>query len=64
MLARFVHWMNVSVDLKIELVPWEQGGGSCMRIAESLHRELDARARAMSLMVEGPTIYETMVVRA
>ncbi|MEV2239222.1 dihydrofolate reductase family protein [Micromonospora sp. NPDC049891] len=58
--GRFVYWMNVSVDLRIERDPGEQGGGDWMRIGESLHREFNARARAMSLMVEGRTIYETM----
>ncbi len=60
MSGRFVYWMNVSVDLRIEHARGEQGGGNWMRIGESLHREFNARARAMSLMVEGRTIYETM----
>ncbi|MFY1576706.1 dihydrofolate reductase family protein [Verrucosispora sp. WMMD703] len=60
MSGRFVYWMNVSVDLRIERTPGEQGGGDWMRIGESLHREFNARARAMSLMIEGRTIYETM----
>jgi dihydrofolate reductase len=58
--GRFVYWMNVSVDLRIERALNEQGGGDWMRIGESLHREFNARARAMSLMIEGRTIYETM----
>jgi dihydrofolate reductase len=58
--GRFVYWMNVSADLKIEQVQGEQGGGSWMRIGESLHREFNARARAMSLMVQGRIVYETM----
>jgi dihydrofolate reductase len=52
--------MNVSLDLRIEHAPGEQGGGSWMRIGEPLHREFNARARALSLMVQGRTIYETM----
>ncbi|MBQ1026497.1 dihydrofolate reductase family protein [Micromonospora sp. C95] len=60
MSGRFVYWMNVSVDLRIERAPGEQGGGDWMRIGESLHREFNRRARAMSLMIEGRTIYETM----
>ncbi|MBQ1047089.1 dihydrofolate reductase family protein [Micromonospora sp. C51] len=60
MSGRFVYWMNVSVDLRIERALNEQGGGDWMRIGESLHREFNARARAMSLMIEGRTIYETM----
>jgi len=58
--ARFVYWMNVSLDLKIEQAPGEQGGGAWMRIDEPLHREFNARARAMSGSVEGRVIYETM----
>ena len=58
--GRFVYWMNVSVDLKIEREHGEGGGGNWMRIGETLHREFNARARAMSLFVEGRTIYETM----
>lgn len=60
MAGRFVYWMNISVDLRIERAPDEQGGGDWMRIGEQLHREFNARARAMSLSVEGRTIYETM----
>ena len=60
MAGRFVYWMNVSLDLKIEHAPGEEGGGSWMRIGESLHRHFNARARAMALFVEGRTIYETM----
>lgn len=60
MSARFVYWMNVSLDLKIEHAIDEQGGGSWMRIGEQLHREFNARARTMTLSVEGRKIYETM----
>jgi dihydrofolate reductase len=59
-MGRFVYWMNVSLDLRIEYAPDEQGGGSWMRIGEPLHRVFNARARALSLMVQGRTIYETM----
>ena len=52
--------MNVSVDLRIEHAQGEQGGGAWMRIGESLHHEFNARARALSLMVQGRTVYETM----
>ncbi|MET8152451.1 dihydrofolate reductase family protein [Actinoplanes sp. NPDC049668] len=58
--GRFVYWMNVSLDLRIEHAEDEQGGGSWMRIGESLHHEFNSRARALSLMVQGRTIYETM----
>lgn len=59
-MARFVYWMNVSLDLKIEHAQDEAGGGSWARITEPLHREFNARARRLSLMVQGRTIYETM----
>lgn len=58
--GRFVYWMNVSLDLRIEHVAGEEGGGSWLRIGEPLHREFNARARALSLMVQGRTVYETM----
>lgn len=60
MSARFVYWMNVSLDLRIEAAPGENGGGDWMRITESLHREFNARARAMTMFIEGRTVYETM----
>ncbi len=60
MAGRFVYWMNVSLDLRIERARDEQGGGDWLRISEPLHREFNARARALSLMVEGRVIYETM----
>ena len=58
--GRFVYWMNVSLDLRIERVTNEQGGGEWIRIGEPLHREFNARARASSMSVEGRRIYETM----
>ncbi len=60
MAARFVYWMNVSLDLRIERDPGEEGGGDWMRIDEALHREFNRRARAMTCSVEGRVIYETM----
>lgn len=60
MAGRFVYWMNVSLDLRIERARDEQGGGDWLRIGGPLHREFNARARALSLMVEGRVIYETM----
>jgi len=59
-MGRFVYWMNVSVDLKIEAEPGENGGGDWMRIGESLHREFNARARALTMGVEGRVIHEIM----
>lgn len=58
--ARFVYWMNVSLDLKIERRANEQGGGDWLRIGESLHRDFNERASKLSMMVQGRRIYETM----
>jgi hypothetical protein len=39
-----VYWMNVSIDLRIEHAPGEQGGGSWMRIGDELiERSTSAR---------------------
>jgi len=58
--GRFVYWMNVSLDLRIEQTEGENGGGAWLRIEEELHREFNARARALAMMVQGRVIYETM----
>ena len=63
MSARFVYWMNVSLDLFIEREAGEHGdldGPEWLRIDEQLHREFNARARAMSMLVEGRIVYEMM----
>jgi dihydrofolate reductase len=63
MAGRFVYWMNVSLDLFIEREAGEHGdieGPSWIRLGEPLHREFSARARAMSVMVQGRTVYEMM----
>jgi dihydrofolate reductase len=63
MSARFVYWMNVSLDLFIERDAGEHRdveGPDWVRIGEPLHREFNARARAMSMMIEGRTVYEMM----
>jgi dihydrofolate reductase len=52
--------MNVSLDLRIEQVPGDNGAGEWLRITEELHREFNAQARALALMVQGRVIYETM----
>lgn len=59
-MGTFVYWMNVSVDLRIEQVPGDDGAGEWLRIGESLHREFNARARELEAMVQGRVIYETM----
>ena len=50
-MGSFVYGMNVSLDLRIEQVPGDNGAGEWMRIDEELHAEFNARARAMSAMV-------------
>ncbi|MBO0813371.1 MAG: dihydrofolate reductase family protein [Microlunatus sp.] len=60
MAGRFVYWMNVSLDLKIESAPGDHDAGNWLRIGEELHREFNARARALALSVEGRVIYEMM----
>lgn len=55
-----VFWMNVSLDLRIEREPGEQGGGSWMRIGDELHRAFNERAARLGLMVQGRVIYEIM----
>ena len=60
MMGRFAYWMNVSLDLRIEQVPGDNGAGEWLRIDEELHREFNAQARAVALMVQGRVIYETM----
>jgi dihydrofolate reductase len=52
--------MNTSLDLLIERSAGEHGGGEWLRIGEELHREFNARAAGLSLMVEGRVIYEIM----
>lgn len=59
-MGRFLYWMNVSADLRIEHSEGEQGGGDWMRITEELHREFNTLASQLSLGVEGRVIYETM----
>jgi dihydrofolate reductase len=59
-MGRFLYWMNVSLDLRIEQVPGDNGAGEWLRIDEELHREFNARARSLAGMVQGRIIYETM----
>ena len=59
-MGRFVYWMNVSLDLRIEQVPGDHGAGEWLRIDEELHREFNARARDLVLMVQGRVVYEIM----
>jgi dihydrofolate reductase len=59
-MGRFVYWMNVSLDLRIEQVPGDHGAGEWLRIDEELHREFNAQARALAIMVQGRVVYEIM----
>ena len=59
-MGRFVYWMNVSLDLKIEQVPGDHGAGEWLRIDEELHEEFNAQARDLAMMVQGRVFYEIM----
>jgi dihydrofolate reductase len=60
MTARFVYWMNVSLDLFIQRTDGEQGGDDWLRIDEQLHHEFNERAGRLSMMVQGRVIYDLM----
>jgi|SRR4051794_32161153 dihydrofolate reductase len=59
-MGRFVYAMNVSLDLRIEQVPGDNGAGEWLRIDEELHRELNARTEEVALIVQGRVVYEVM----
>ena len=59
-MGSFVYSMNVSLDLRIEQVPGDNGAGEWLRIDTALHRELNARARAVAMIVHGRVFYEVM----
>src|SRR3954468_14491584 len=59
-MGRFVYAMQVSLDLRIEQVPGDNGAGEWLRIDEELHRELNAQTRATSMIVHGRVMYELM----
>lgn len=61
--ARFVYWMNVSLDGCIEAEPGEHAGPEApgwVRIDEELHQEFNDRARAMTMSVEGRVVRDMM----
>jgi dihydrofolate reductase len=60
--GRFVYMMNVSLDLRIEQTPGEDGAGDWVRIDEELHREFNARVKAFALLVQGRVMHEIMEV--
>ena len=59
-MGHFVYAMNVSLDLRIEQVPGDNGAGEWLRIDEELHREANARARQLAMIVHGRVVYEVM----
>ncbi|MEV1173898.1 dihydrofolate reductase family protein [Nonomuraea sp. NPDC049784] len=59
-MGRFVYSMQVSLDLRIEQVPGDNGAGEWLRIDEELHRECNALTQALALMVQGRLYYEVM----
>ena len=59
-MGRFVYGMNVSLDLRIEQVPGDDGAGEWVRIDEQLHRAWNALADASTVLVHGRVLYEIM----
>ncbi|WP_350274875.1 dihydrofolate reductase family protein [Kribbella sp. HUAS MG21] len=59
-MGRFVYSMQVSLDLRIEQVPGDNGAGEWLRIDEELHRAANAQAEAAALLVHGRVFYEVM----
>ena len=59
-MGRFIYAMHVSLDLRIEQVPGDNGAGEWLRLSEELHREANARTRELALMVHGRVVYEMM----
>jgi dihydrofolate reductase len=59
-MGRFVYSMQVSLDLRIEQVPGDNGAGEWLHLTEELHREANAQARAVAVMVQGRVFYEAM----
>ncbi|TYB51241.1 deaminase [Nonomuraea sp. PA05] len=59
-MGRFVYSMQVSLDLRIEQVPGDNGAGEWLRLGEELHRAANALTRSLALMVHGRVYYEVM----
>jgi dihydrofolate reductase len=59
-MGRFVYSMNVSLDLRIEQVPGDNGAGEWLRIDEEFHRETNAWTRDAAAIVHGRILYEVM----
>jgi dihydrofolate reductase len=61
--ARFVYWINASLDGFVEAEAGEHSGvegPEWLRIDETVHREFNRRARAMTLSVEGRIVHDMM----
>ena len=59
-MGRFIYSMNVSLDLRIEQVPGDNGAGEWLRIDEELHREFNEQTRRAAMIVHGRVFYEVM----
>ena len=59
-MGRFVYSMNVSIDLRIEQVPGDNGAGEWLRIDEEFHRAANEQARDVVAIVHGRIFYEIM----
>ena len=59
-MGRFVYGMNVSLDLRIEQVPGDDGAGEWLRIDEELHRAWQGMTETSELIVHGRVMYEIM----
>ncbi len=60
LMGRFVYGMNVSLDLRIEQVPGDDGAGEWLSIDEELHRAWGEQVEALALLVQGQVIHELM----
>jgi dihydrofolate reductase len=59
-MGSFIYGMNVSLDLRIEQVPGDDGAGEWVRIDEELHRAWQAQVEEQTLLVQGRVIHELM----
>ncbi|NAS25682.1 deaminase [Herbidospora sp. NEAU-GS84] len=59
-MGRFVYAMQVSLDLRIEQVPGDDGAGEWLRLHEELHRACNTLTRELALLVHGRVYYEVM----
>ena len=59
-MGRFIYGMSVSLDLRIEQVPGDDGAGEWLLIDEELHRAWNEQVRGLALLVQGRVIHEVM----